>query len=330
MTERFRVGVSRDLRGDDGELVHDLSLDLLAAEPRVVWEFLPRRERVLSPDTIAGYDALMVWEPGGVTAHSLEGADRLALIARFGMGLEAIDLQACADRGVAVTTSPFAVREVIPAGAMSFVLALAHRLTEKDRIVRDARWADRFALVGRGTSGRTLGVIGLGHVGRGIVRMAEPFGMRRIACDPYVDPSSCPPGVELIDLESLLGRSDFVCVTCPLTPETHHLLDRERIALMRPGACLINVARGPIVDTHALADALRDGQLAGAALDVFEHEPVEPEHPLLALDGVILSPHAIGYTDAAFRGLGAEACASVLAVARGELPNHVANAPLTM
>jgi D-3-phosphoglycerate dehydrogenase len=326
MSDQFRVGVTRDLRGDDGALVHDLSFDLLAAEPRVAWEFLSKNELVLSPDTIAGFDALMIWEPGGVTAQTLEGADRLVLIARFGMGLEAIDLDACARHGVPVTTSPFAVREVMPAGAMALLLALAHRLTEKDRIVRARQWDRRFGLVGIGTSDRTLGVIGLGNVGRGVVRMAEPFGLRRIACDPYADADACPPGVELVDLESLLSSSDFVCITCPLTPETHHLLDRDRIALMRPGARLINVARGPIVDTYALADALRDGHLGGAGLDVFETEPVKDDHPLLELDNVILSPHAIGYTHAAFRGLGADACASVVAVARGERPDHIANA----
>ena len=119
MSERFRVGVTRDLRGDDGAIVRDLSLDLFAAEPRVDWEFLPRRELVLSPHTISGFDALMVWEPGGITAATPAGGDRLVLIARFRMGVEAIGLEACARHGVLVTTSSFAVREVIPAGAMA-------------------------------------------------------------------------------------------------------------------------------------------------------------------------------------------------------------------
>jgi len=321
----FRVGVTRDLRSDDGRPVRDLGLDLLDAAPGIAWEFLTRHETELRPETIAGYDALMIWEPGGVTEATLQGADCLALIARFGMGLEAIDLDACSRHGVLVTTEPYAVREVMPAGAMAFLLALAHRIPEKDRLVRAGRWDDRFGFVGAGTAGRTLGIVGLGNVGCGVVRMAEPFGLRRLACDPYADPGSIPAGVELVELDVLLSSADFVCVTCPLTPETHHLLDRDRLARMRKGAYVINVARGPIVDTLALADALRDGHLAGAALDVFEQEPVEPDHPLLALDNVILSPHAVGYTDAAFRGLGAGTCASVLAVARGEVPEHIAN-----
>jgi phosphoglycerate dehydrogenase-like enzyme len=326
VSTRFRVGVTRDLRGADGQPVYDLGLDALGAVAGVTWEFLARHEAELAPSTIAGYDALMVWEPGGITEATLAGAARPVLIARFGMGLEAIDLDACTRHGVLVTTEPYAVREVMPAGAIGFLLALAHRIPEKDRLVREGRWDDRFGLVGTGTAGRTLGVVGLGNVGRGVVRMAEPLGLRRLACDPYADPASVPAGVELVALDVLLRSADFVCVTCPLTPETHHLINRGRLAAMKRGAQLINVARGPIVDTLALAEALRDGHLAGAALDVFEHEPVEADHPLLRLDNVILSPHAVGYTDAAFRGLGAGACRSVLAVARGEVPEHVMNA----
>jgi D-3-phosphoglycerate dehydrogenase len=321
----FRVGVTRDLRGSDGKPVHDLGMDLLSVEARVEWEFLPVHERELSPSTIAGYDALMIWEPGGVSAASLAEAGRLVLLARFGMGLEAIDLDACSARGVLVTTAPDAVREIMPAGAMTFLLALAHRLPQKDRSVRAGRWSDREDLIGTGTSGRTVGVIGFGNIGRGVIRMAEPFGLRRIVADPYVAPASLPPDVELVDLPTLLRTADFVCVTCPLTAQTHHLLSAERLSLMRRGTYVINIARGPLVDTLALAEAVRSGHLAGAGLDVFESEPIEPDHPLLKLDNVILSPHAIGYTEAAFRGIGTTACRSVLAVARGERPPHIAN-----
>lgn len=321
----FRVGVTRDLRGDDGHPVHDLGLERLTIEAGVEWEFLPRHELELSDDMVRGYDALMVWEPGGVTAATLAGADRLALIARFGMGLEAIDLDACSRRGVLVTTAPDAVREAMPAGAMALLLALAHRIPEKDAIVRSGHWEDRVGLVGRGTFGRTVGIIGMGNVGRGIATMAPVFGLRRIAFDPYLAPEDAPDGVELVDLETLLAQADFVCVTCPLTPETDGLLDAARLAAMRPGSYVINVARGPIVDTRALAAALDAGQLAGAALDVFETEPVAADHPILRCANVILSPHAIGYTHAAIRGLGITAGANVLAMAGGGRPRHIAN-----
>ncbi len=321
----FLVGVTRDLRGDDGTIVHDLGLDQLATEPLIRWEFLPALERELRPETVAGYDALMIWEPGGVTPATLNGAERLVLIARFGMGLEAIDLGACSDLGVIVTTAPDAVRDAVPSGAMALLLSLAHGLGAKERLLRSGRWQERFGHVSLGTNGRTVGIIGFGNVGRGVARRAEPFGLRRLVFDPYADRAESLDGAALVDLETLLRESDFVCVTCPLTEETHHLLDRRRLGWMRPESYVINVARGPIVDTMALAEAIAAGRLGGAGLDVFETEPIEPGHPLLALDNVILTPHAIAYTAAAFRGIGGTAARSVLAVAHGEIPSHVAN-----
>jgi phosphoglycerate dehydrogenase-like enzyme len=321
----FRVGVTRDLRGPDGRPVFDLGLDRLNQSPGVSWEFLAAHEPVLTPDTVAAYDALMIWEPGAVTAESLQDADRLAIIARFGMGLDAIDLEACSAKGVPVTTAPDAVRDAVPTGAIALLLSLAHGLPAKDRLVREGRWDDRFNHIGPGTNGRVLGIIGLGNVGDSVAYRAAPLGLRCLAFDPYADPATVRDGVELVDLETLLAAADYVCVTCPLTPETHHLLDGPRLALMRPGGYVINVARGPIVDTDALVQALANGHLAGAALDVFDPEPIGPGHPLLEFDNVIVTPHAIAYTTAAFEGLGRTAIDAVLAVHSGEVPAHVAN-----
>ena len=323
----FRVGVGRDVRADDHVPVHDLALDLLDEDPSVVWEFLPEHAPELAAETINDYGAIMIWGPGGVSAATLAGANRLKLIARFGMGLDAIDLDACAEHGVLVTVAPDAVSSAVPAGAMAFVLSLAHRLAEKDRLVRSGGWDDRFEYVGLGTTGRVLGVIGLGNIGSALLRMAEPFGFRLLGFDPHTHTRQhlIPAGVESVDLETLLRRSDFVCVACPLTEKTRGLIDRDRLALIGPHAYLVNVARGPIVDSRAVAEAVREKRLAGAALDVFEHEPIDRDHPLLGLDEVILSPHAVAYTEAAFRSLGVSACRAVLAVAHGEVPENVAN-----
>lgn len=208
-------------------------------------------------DEEPGYDALMIWEPGGVMDATLAGNDGLVLIARFGMGLGAIDLDACAQRGVIVTTTPDAVRDAVPSGAMAFVLSVAHGLPAKDGLVRSGRWNERFEHIGAGTGGRTIGIIGLET--SATPWPGWPIGLRRLAFDPDIDPGSVRAGIELVPLASLLQRSDFVGVTCPLTPSTHQLLDRSRLALMRPDASVINVARGPIVDTLALAEALRAG-----------------------------------------------------------------------
>ena len=169
--------------------------------------------------------------------------------------------------------------------------------------------------------------MGLGNIGRELLRLIAPFGMRHLASDPYTRLSDLndTPTVELVGLDQLLREADFVCITCPLTAETHHLIDARRLALMKPSAYLVNVARGPIVDQRALTEALRSGALAGAALDVFEHEPPDPDDPLLALENVIVSPHAICWTDECISGNLQSACESIAAVAAGEVPRHVVN-----
>jgi phosphoglycerate dehydrogenase-like enzyme len=181
-------------------------------------------------------------------------------------------------------------------------------------------------MVGTGLAGRKLGVIGFGTIGRELVRLAAPHGLETLVATPRLDPEDArAAGVEHVELEALLAESDFVAVCCRLTPATHHLLDARRLALMKPTAFLVNVARGAIVDEVALADALREGRLAGAGLDVFEREPVDPASPLLGLRNVVAAPHSLGYTDQLFRGCAASACAAILAVAAGRVPEHVAN-----
>jgi phosphoglycerate dehydrogenase-like enzyme len=197
---------------------------------------------------------------------------------------------------------------------------------DKDRLTRDGRWGEKLNYMGRGLTGRTLGIIGLGNIGREIVRLARPLGMRHLTFDPYLSAAdAADDAVEQVDLETLLRTSDVVSINCALTPDTHHLLNAERLALMKPTAYLINTARGPIVDQRALTDALAGGRLAGAALDVFETEPVDPADPLLGLDNVIVAPHAICWTDECFRAMGASACQSIVDVAAGRVPRFVVN-----
>jgi phosphoglycerate dehydrogenase-like enzyme len=206
------------------------------------------------------------------------------------------------------------------------MLALSHKLVIKDRLTRAGRWADRLDYMGVGTTGRTLGVVGLGNIGCEVLKLAEPFGMNHIACDPYATKKQAAEvNAQLMDLESLLKVADFVAICCSLTDETHHLINAERLDLMRPSAFLINVARGPIVDQLALTTALQTGQIQGAGLDVFEQEPIDPSDPLLSLENVILSPHALCWTDECFLGNGQSACRSILDAASGRTPNNIVN-----
>ena len=314
----FRVGITGDVVRPDRTTVFDLSALDAAGMP---WEPLPGERDELTAADLTGFDAVVVFAPR-IPAAALDADARPLLLARLGVGYDRIDLEACTERGVLLTISPDGIRRPMAQSAMAFVLALAHRLPEMDRHVREGGW-DRFAHVGIGLEGRTLGLVGLGNVGRDLVGLAAPFGVRILASDPYV--GDAPAGVELVPLETLLGESDFVVVACPLNEETRHLIDAERLELMRPGAYLVNIARGPIVDQTALARALQERRIAGAALDVFEQEPIAQDDSLLGLDNVILAPHAAGILDQTFRVSGQSACAAVLAVAAGRVPSYVVN-----
>jgi len=319
----FLVGVTRDfLRPDGSPGFGDIGLSLLE-RGRVTWEYLPAAAGEVPPEAARDYDGLLLLGPR-VTAATLAGAGRLKVVARFGVGYDNVDVPACTAAGVLLTIAPNGVRRPVAAAAMAFVLALSHKLLVKDRLTRAGRWAEKLNHNGQGLTGRTLGVIGFGNIGRELAGLARPFDLRVIASDPWADPgAAAAAGVRLVPLEDLLRESDYVCVCCALTPETRHLLDADRIALMKPTAYLVNVARGPIVDQRALTAALREDRIAGAGLDVFDPEPVAPDDPLLALENVILTPHAICWTDECFGLIGRSADRSLLDVEAGRIPRDV-------
>src|SRR5919106_1682289 len=320
--DAFRVGVTRDVLRPDGSLVFaPIGLDALD-RPGLVLSFLDQDRRELTPDQLAGLDALFHFSPV-VSAASLDGVERLALIARHGVGLDFIDLDACTARGIAVTITPAGVTRAMASAAVAFVLALSHRLLSRHEHLAAGRWSEgRFDQLGLGLTGRTLGVIGYGRIGREVVRLLRPWELRVLVAQRS-DPAD--PNVEHVSLEVLLEQADVVLVACALTPETHHLLDAGKIARMKPTALLVNIARGAIVDQAALANALREGRLAGAGLDVFEQEPIDPADPILTAPGFVGAPHALGYWDELFRRCVADACAAILDVAAGRVPPDVAN-----
>jgi D-3-phosphoglycerate dehydrogenase len=326
MSDLFRVGVTRDFLKPDGTLgFGDVGLGLFDGVPGLTWEFLAENVAELRPDQVRDYDALLVLAPR-VTAATLHGADRLTVVARFGVGYDSVDVDACTRHGVLLTITPEGVRRPVALGVLTLVLALAHKLLIKDRLTRAGRWAEKLDHTGTDVTGRTLGVIGLGNVGKEVFVLTRPLGMRHLAHDPYATPEAArAAGAELVGLETLLRESDFVCLCCALTKETLRLIDGARLALMKPTAYLINVARGPVVDQKALTEALIQRRIAGAGLDVFEQEPIDPADPLLTLDNVIVAPHALTWTDGCFRAIGASACRSILDVAAGRAPANVVN-----
>ena len=320
--QAFKVGVTRDVRRSDGTFVFaPADLSELDADPGIEWELLPEDARELPSSFLRDLDGLFHFSPV-VSAASLDGVERLVLLARHGVGLDFIDLDACTERGIAVTITPGGITRPMASAAVTLVLALTHRLVQRHELLHAGRWAEGRHLLGLGLRGRTLGIVGYGRIGREVARLLAPYEMR-VLVTTRSDPDD--ESVVRVPLETLLEEADVVVLACPLTPETHHLLDAPRLALMKPGAYLVNVARGAVVDQIALGAALREGRLAGAGLDVFEPEPVAGDDPILALENVVGAPHALGYTDQLFRDCVGSVCDALRDVATGRVPGDIAN-----
>ena len=272
-------------------------------------------------DEIAG-SAGLVTIPADVVGAELFNAagPDLRVVANFGVGYDSVDVAEATRRGVVVSNTPDVLTEATAELTIALLLALLRRVCEGDRLVRRRdEWglAPTFML-GEGLAGKTLGIVGLGRIGREVATLAEAFGMRIVhtrGSGPY----------EELPLDRLLTKADVVSLHVPLTTETRHLIGVRELALMRPNAVLVNVSRGPVVAEAALVEALAEGRIAGAALDVYEHEP-EVSAGLIELENVVLLPHLGSSTHAAREGMGmlcAEALEAVLL--RNELPANAVN-----
>ena len=327
MAEAFRVALSGDFKKPDGSPTYpDFDLAPLMNMPGVEVEFLEPQNPIRA-DQLAGFDALILLAHR-FTRDSVPTDGRLAVIARFGVGYDTVDVEACTKAGIALVITPDGVRRPVAVSIITLMLALTGKLMVKDRLAREAAagFAKRSDHMGVGLVGRTLGSLGIGNIGAETFRMAKPFDMKFIAHDPFADRKVAEElGIELVGLEDVFRRADILSVSCPLTPETKHLVNAERLALMKPTAYLINTARGPIVDQKALTKALQERRIAGAGLDVLEQEPPDPDDPILKLDNVILAPHALCWTDQCFAGNGAADVKAVLEVQHGREPRGVVN-----
>jgi len=322
----FRVALSGDFKKPDGTLAFPMfDLGPLENDPNVEFAYADPVDGRMTADSLAGFDALILLA-AVFDADSIPDDGRLAVVARFGVGYDTVDVDACTDAGIAVCITPDGVRRPVAVTILTFITALAGKLFDKDRLTREgpAGFAKRADYMGTGLVGRTMGSIGIGNIGAEAFRMCAPLEMKHIAHDPFCDPAVAERlGVELVSLERVFTDSDFLCVNTPLTPETTHIVNAERLATMKPTAYLINTSRGPTVDQPALVDALKNGTIAGAGLDVFDPEPPSPDDPILHLDNVICTPHALCWTDQCFAGIGASDVAQVLMIKNGEAPPHM-------
>jgi D-3-phosphoglycerate dehydrogenase len=292
MRSRFRILVA-DALGEEG-------LTILREAGEV--EVKTGMDEAALREALRGFDALVVRSATKVTARALEGADRLAVIGRAGIGVDNIDVDAATTRGIVVMNTPDAGATTTAEHAISLLLSMCRNVPAADAALKAGRW-DKKKFTGVELTGKTLGVVGLGNIGRIVAERGKGLGMEVIAHDPFVPQDRAPANVRMVDLDELCAQSDFVTIHVPLMEATRHLFDRERFAKMKPGARLVHAARGGIVDEAALCEALDSGRLAGAALDVFETEPLPEDHPLRHRSDVVLTPHIAASTVEASRNV---------------------------
>jgi D-3-phosphoglycerate dehydrogenase len=264
--------------------------------------------------------AAVVAGPTHYDAAHLDAAPGLRVVARTGIGVDSVDLDAATERGVIVCNTPDGPTISTAEHTMALLLLAAKRLDVTQAALRAAAGNYHESSPAIELAGRTLGLVGYGRIGRLVARMAESFGMSVLVHDPFVEIDR-----PTASLDQLLAASDVVSLHLPLTPDTRHLLGADRFSLMRRGAILVNCARGGLVDHDALVDALDDGMLSVAALDVTEPEPLAPDHPLLHRDDVIVTPHVASATHAGRMRMQVAAIGAVNAVLAGERPEHVCN-----
>lgn len=324
----FRVGLTADFFDESGRpKFAEMGLERLAG--KVTIQRFSEHRAEITPDQLTGCAGAIVLTPR-VTAATVADAANLLAIGRFGVGYDSVDVPACTAQDVLVMITAGAVDRPVAEATIGWMIALSHQMLVKDRLVRTGQWAERTRYMGCELRDRTLGVIGLGGIGRKLVSLLQGFGMQQpLAFDPHVPPELMAEiGVRSVGLEELLSGSDFVSVHCPLNDRTRGLIGARELSLMKPSAFLLNTARGGIVDEAALFAALQSGSLAGAALDCFDNEPVVTPHPFGQLENVLLAPHSIAWTHELFRDIGHMACQSMLDLAEGRRPAGVLNPEL--
>jgi len=272
-------------------------------------------------------DALLtVFAP--ITRRVLESLPKLKVVVRYGIGYDSVDVDAATDNGVLLVNIPDFCLDEVSDHAMSLILACARKLVELTDVTRQGRWAEAESVISSVAPlyEQTLGLVGCGNIGRHTAKKARCFNLKTIGYDPYVDTSLAGEyGITMVGLSQLLKESDYVSLHTPLTEETRHLIGKDELKQMKPTAFLINTARGAVVDEPALIQALQEKWIAGAGLDVFEKEPIEPDNPLLKMANVTVTPHCASATCSAMNRLKISVAQEAARVLTGKWPKNVVN-----
>ncbi len=263
-----------------------------------------------------------------ITREAILASERLKAAIAYGVGFDHIDVAAATEKGIYVVNTPGVNSISVAEFALGLMIGIARKIPQLHDAVRVGKWL-RWELLGNELYGKTLGMVGFGRVGTHLAKLARGLGMFVLVFDPYVPKEKAGElGVELLTLEPLLTRSDFIVVCCALTDETRGLISEKALALLKPTAYLVNVARGPIVDEQALINALREKRIAGAALDVFEKEPPNPNNPLLTLQNTIVSSHVAGFSDESMKRLQLTVAEEAVRILKGQEPRFLVNREL--
>jgi D-3-phosphoglycerate dehydrogenase / 2-oxoglutarate reductase len=311
------------------EEILDPSVDELRARHRVALEPHLWKDRGTLLARLAGVRAVMVRNMTTVDREFLEAAPDLQVVGRIGVGLDNLDMPALSERGIVVCYPPEENAVSVAEHVFALLLAFARRVPAADRSAREGEWK-RSDFIGFELAGKTIGILGLGRIGFRVAVRARAFGMRVLAYDPYLTaqhPAATETGTELLPLDEVLRRSDVVTMHLPLTDETRHLINEERLRSMKPNALLINTARGQAVDEDALYRALTEGWIAGAALDVREQEP-PGDSPLYSLSNIVLTPHIASWTAESLHRVISTVTADVDRILSGQPARSFANFPL--
>jgi len=259
---------------------------------------------------------------GLVTKEVMEAAPKLRVVAVHGVGVDRVDCEEAEKRGVIVTNTPLANTTAVAEHALGLIMCLIKKIPASDLLIREGRWREP-QLKPKQLIGMTVGIIGLGNIGTKVARRLSCFEARVIAYDPYAPPDRFEElGVKPVDMETLLRESEVVTIHLPLTRFTKHIIKEKELKMMRKEASIVNTSRGPVIDERALIDALRNGWISFAALDVLEEEPPNQDNPLLHMPNVILTPHVAGDTDEATRRMAETTARDIARVLSGQRPVH--------
>lgn len=274
-------------------------------------------------------DGLLTLLTDRIDSEVLEAGERLKVVSNCAVGFDNIDVEAATRRGIYVTNTPGILTDTTADFTWALLLAIARRVAEADRYVRSKRWIHPWGpkmFLGSDVHGKTLGIIGLGRIGRAVAIRAKGFNMKVYYYDVQRDIKAEEElGVLYKSLEEVLKEADFITLHVPLTEETRHMIGRRELSMMKKSAYLINTSRGAVVDEKELYRALKEGVIAGAALDVFEREPIDPENPLLTLDNVVLAPHIASASVETRTKMAVTAAENLVCVLRGEEPPNLVN-----